>query len=87
MAEHCGLRPSAFTDYCRRILNLTPARHLARLRMDAARRMLSASGGASVTEVALSCGFQTSQYFATVFHKNTGLSPRAWRSKHQGTKL
>ncbi|MEI6075077.1 MAG: AraC family transcriptional regulator [Verrucomicrobiota bacterium] len=33
----------------------------------------------SVTDVAFACRFQSSQYFATVFRKQFGLSPRAWR--------
>lgn len=33
----------------------------------------------SVTEIALSCGFKQSQYFATLFRRKLGMAPRAWR--------
>ncbi len=35
----------------------------------------------SITDVALACGFQNSQYLATMFRQKTGRPPRAW---HEG---
>ena len=37
---------------------------------------------ASVTEVALRCGFENSNYFGDLFYKVNGMSPRAWRQKN-----
>lgn len=34
----------------------------------------------SVTDVAMRCGFESSQYFATVFHGKTGQTPSRWRA-------
>jgi AraC family L-rhamnose operon regulatory protein RhaS len=79
MAYECGLGPSAFADYCRRITNLTPAKYLVHRRVEVAKHMLAEHPSRSITDVALGCGFQTSQYFATVFRNATGLSPHAWR--------
>jgi AraC family L-rhamnose operon regulatory protein RhaS len=79
MAESCGLGRSRFADYCRQITNLTPAEYLTQCRVDAARRMLSRPDGVSITEIAMACGFQSSQYFSTVFRQKTGMTPREIR--------
>lgn len=79
MAEQCGLSCSAFTEYCRQITNLTPIQHLVHCRVEAAKRLLTGQSGLSITDIAFTCGFQSSQYFSTVFRNKTGLSPRAWR--------
>jgi AraC-like DNA-binding protein len=79
MAEQCGMSCSAFAEYCRRITNLTPTKHLVHCRVEAAKRLLTTQPGLSITDVAFTCGFQSSQYFSTVFHNKTGLSPGAWR--------
>ncbi len=79
MAYQCGLGATAFSNYCRQITNLTPVKYLAQCRIEAAKKMLREHADMSVTEVALACGFQTSQYFSTAFRHSTRLSPRAWR--------
>ena len=79
MAEQCGLGRTRFADYCRQLVNMSPADYLHQCRIDAARKQLASYPGRSVTEIALACGFQTSQYFATSFRKHTGLTPRDFR--------
>ncbi|MCZ7639962.1 MAG: AraC family transcriptional regulator [Verrucomicrobia bacterium] len=79
MAERCGLGRSRFADYCREITNMTPAAFLTQRRVGAAQRLLRTEPGLSVTEIALRCGFQSSQYFATVFRQVTGQTPRDYR--------
>ncbi len=79
MAHHCGLGTSAFAQYCRQVTNLPPMKYLAHCRVEAARQLLSRDPKMSITDVALTCGFQTSQYFATVFRQFTGRSPRDYR--------
>jgi len=79
MARQCGLGRSRFTEYCRQITNLTPSEYLAQCRVEAAERLLRAEPQTPITDVAFRCGFQSSQYFATVFHRKTGCSPRDYR--------
>lgn len=81
MAYQCSLGASAFTAYCQQITNLTPAKYLTLCRVEAAKRMLAEQPEMTITEVALACGFQSSQYLATVFHNSTGLSPRDFRQQ------
>ena len=83
MAERCGLGRTRFADYCRQIVNMTPAEYLAHSRIESAKRSLESEPAQSVTHIGLGCGFQSSQYFATAFRKRTGLSPRAFRARHQ----
>jgi len=82
MARHCGLGISAFEDYCCRITNQTPAKYLTHCRVEAAREMLASRPALSITDVAFSCGFQSSQYLATVFRQKLGQSPRTFRAAY-----
>ena len=79
MAESCGLGRSRFASFCRQITNVSPMEYLIRCRMDVAARLLVQRPELSITEAAFACGFQSSQYFATVFRKRMGQSPRDWR--------
>lgn len=83
MAENCGLGRSRFADYCRQITNVTPADYLTNCRVEAARKLLAAPGSGTITDIALACGFQSSQYFSTVFRQKTGMSPREIREAGQ----
>ncbi len=75
MAQQCGLSRSQFSLYCRQLTNMTPMEYLAHCRVEKASAMLRAQADASVTEVAFACGFNSSQYFATVFRSVKGCSP------------
>ena len=79
MAYQCALGATAFSNYCRQITNMTPARYLVHCRIEAAKRMLTDRPEMSVTDVAFACGFHSSQYFSTAFLQSAHLSPRAWR--------
>jgi AraC-like DNA-binding protein len=80
MAECCGLGVTRFTHYCRKITNQTPLQCLNAVRLNAAFRMLKNVQAKSITNIALDCGFSSSQYFATAFRKQYGCSPRQTRS-------
>lgn len=78
MAAQCGLGPTYFTHYCRQIANLTPLQYLAQCRVDHAAGLLQTTSR-SIIEIALECGFSSSQYFATVFRRLRGVNPRQFR--------
>jgi AraC-like DNA-binding protein len=78
MAAECGLGRTRFAHYCERLTNLTPREYLVRARVRRACALLEA-GEHSVTEVAYACGFGSSQYFATVFRRALGHTPREHR--------
>jgi len=82
MAAACGLGRSRFTHYCRHITNMSPREYLAEHRVAAAARLLVEQRDLSVTEIAIRCGFNSSQYFASVFHQHMRCSPREYRRHH-----
>ena len=79
MAAQCGLGRTRFADYCRQITNVAPLEYLMNCRVEAARRQLRLEPGRSISDIGFACGFQSSQYFTTVFRRRTGLSPREFR--------
>lgn len=79
MAKHCYLGLTHFTRLCREISNMTPVQYLNYYRIQSSAQMLSRNSGRSVTDIAFDCGFNSSQYFATVFRQIKGISPREYR--------
>lgn len=80
MADQCGLARSRFTHYCRQITNLSPIDYLTRCRVECATDLLKTRPDLSITQIAMTCGFSSSQYFATVFRHATGSTPRELRT-------
>jgi AraC family L-rhamnose operon regulatory protein RhaS len=81
MASSCGLGASQFVRLVRSLTNMSPWECLVHLRLDAAARMLRDQPEYTVTDVAFRCGFSSSQYFATAFHRRFGCSPTALRAR------
>lgn len=87
MAGACGLRRSRLTHYCKLLTNISPNEYLIRCRVAVAADRLARCPTASVTDVAFQSGFKSSQYFATVFRRHMGCSPREYRIKAQETAV
>jgi AraC-like DNA-binding protein len=81
MAEHCGMGVTAFSKYCRELVNAGPMEFLNRCRLDRAAQQLREKPGLSITEIAMACGFNSSQYFATRFRQRFQSSPSRFASK------
>lgn len=79
MAEECGLSRTRFSDYCKKLTNMAPRQYLQHLRLEQASRLLQNPGTNSVTDIALSCGFNSSQYFSNAYKKRFGHSPSRCR--------
>jgi AraC family L-rhamnose operon regulatory protein RhaS len=58
---------------------MTPIQYLNHCRLTAAARLLKETPNRSITQIALNCGFASSQYFATLFRRHFGVTPRAFR--------
>lgn len=78
LAASCGLGVTQFVHYCRQLKNLTPARFLNYCRLNAAARLLAKRPDSSITEIAFRYGFSSSQYFATRFQAQFGVSPSGY---------
>jgi AraC-like DNA-binding protein len=59
-------------------MGMAPGAWYTRRRIERAQERLR-EGGRAITEVAHELGFSSSQHFATVFKRHTGLTPGAWR--------
>ena len=79
VAAAADLSVSHFHDQFVKEVGLTPADYRARMRVNRAKQLLRA-GEMPITDIAMSLGFSTSQYFATVFKNLSGLTPREYRS-------
>ena len=86
MAAQCGLSRSQFADYCKQITNMTPIAYLNSCRVKEAARLLRERPSLSITEAAFASGFNSSQYFATVFKAHTGQTPQRYRQESTGNR-
>jgi AraC-like DNA-binding protein len=78
LASSLGVSDSHVYRIFREAVGQSPASYIERLRVKSAcDRLLRPN--ASVTEIAFELGFKTSQHFATVFKRYTGLTPSQWR--------
>ncbi len=83
LARAAGLSASQFHARFADEVGEAPAEWMRRMRLDRARRRL-AIGNEAITAIALDLGFPSSQYFATVFRRYTGTTPRAYREQSRG---
>ena len=81
LARSVRLSERHFSGLFRKHLRETPHAYHQRKRLERARRLLRDTN-LSITDIALECGFSSSQNFATAFRRHSGLSPRAFRRPH-----
>jgi AraC family L-rhamnose operon regulatory protein RhaS len=81
MARRCDLGVTRFVQYSKQLTNMSPMQYLSHCRIEAAGRLLREEPQRSITEIALDCGFSSSQYFAKVFRHRMGCMPRVYRLK------
>ncbi len=86
MASRCGIGATNFISYTRQLTNRTPIQYLNHCRLRAAAQLLRERPELSVTDVALRCGFSSSQYFATLFREEFAAKPRDYRAASVGKR-
>ena len=64
----------------KRQINALPFDYVMDYRLDRARGLLQ-SGDLAITEIGLSCGFNSPSYFTSCFRKKYGLTPRQYRAQ------
>ena len=80
LASDVGLSPSHLGAVFVAAVGVPPHRWLLRRRVERACELLTRTRR-SMTEIALSCGFLSSQHFATVFRAHLGCRPTDFRNK------
>lgn len=84
LAHRVGLSPQHLAERFQQEVGLPPHQYLLQQRIVWAQEMLE-RGDLSMAEVGLEVGFGSSQHFATVFKRLTGLTPREYRRvKNEG---
>jgi AraC family transcriptional regulator len=71
--------PSHFARRFATATGETPGRHLERLRLERAARLL-VTRDATVLEIALDCGYASHETFTRAFVRRFGLTPSVWRA-------
>jgi len=87
VADYVGISRSSLESHFRQALGCSVHDAILRFRLDAATSIL-AQGDCNLAEVALKCGFTSSQYMHSVFKRELGCSPRGWqerRLQHRGS--
>lgn len=77
IADAVGLKRTYFSAIFKRHTGVSPVEYLMNYRIDQAKAMLA--GGMPVTEVALSCGFNSPANFSAQFKRITGHTPSLYR--------
>ncbi len=80
LAARAGMSERSFARVFAREIGETPARYVERVRLDAARRMLSATNF-PVTAVAVRAGFSSEERMRRAFHRSFNVSPGAFRAR------
>jgi AraC family transcriptional regulator len=83
LARRAGMTPAHFTTRFRMLAGLPPRQFLIDCRIRAARELLQTTS-LPVTDIAMRLGFCSSQHFANLFKRHTGITPRACRQGHSG---
>jgi AraC-like DNA-binding protein/mannose-6-phosphate isomerase-like protein (cupin superfamily) len=84
MIQASGMKPLAFRKHFCATVGISPVHYLIRLRLENAKTLLKQ--GRSITAVSHQLGFNSSQYFATVFRKYEGISPSVFAAQRNANK-
>lgn len=80
LAKRAGLSPFHLHRVFSAASGETPKQYTLRLRLGRAAAMLL-TGGDSVLDIALSCGFQSHEAFTRAFRRRFGMTPSAYRER------
>lgn len=81
LAQACGMSPKYFCRFFREMTRKTPIDYLNHYRIKIACEMLR-ENQESITEIALSCGFNDLSYFIKTFKRYKGMSPKAYAKQN-----
>lgn len=78
----CGRSHSHVSRVTDQYLKMTPTAYVNKLRMAYARHQLE-MGDLEILDIMLDCGLENLSHFYTLFRKDTGTTPRAYRLRHR----
>lgn len=83
IAAAAGLSPAHFARRFKASLGVAPHRHLLRLRLERAKRLLRDTDR-SVAQIAFECGFSHQEHMTRFFGRLAGTTPAAYRRAVRG---
>ena len=81
LAKELCMSDSHFKSWFKKEFGMPPVDYILRSRVEEGKKLLQLPEGESVTAIAFKLNFSSSQYFATVFKKYTGLSPAKFKQR------
>jgi len=81
IANRTNYNPSYISRLFKRLEHINLSEYIVKARLAKAKELLL-NGNMNINEVAAEIGFDSPQYFATVFRKHVGLSPNQYRLDH-----
>ncbi len=78
LAELLNMGQTSLYNFVKRETGFSPHQYLLHLRVETAQNYLK-QGEITITDIAIECGFYSSQHFANVFKARTGFTPRDYR--------
>lgn len=82
LAKELCMSDSHFKSWFKKEFGMPPVDYILRTRIEEGKKLLQLPEGESVTAIAFKLNFSSSQYFATVFKKYTGLSPAEFKQRN-----
>lgn len=79
IAESLGLTANYLSTIFRQRTGMKLIDYLTQVRMEAAKKLLCENITASVQDIALMAGYNSSRHFSTLFQKQTGMTPSSYR--------
>lgn len=83
MAEECGIQRTQLNKIFQKLTGSTPMEYLFRIRIERAKTLLRETD-VKIIDIAMECGYATSQYFANSFKQATGATPSQYRKNFTG---
>ncbi|TCC96632.1 helix-turn-helix transcriptional regulator [Pedobacter hiemivivus] len=85
LAKELCMSDSHFKSWFKKEFGMPPVDYILRTRVEEGKKLLQLPDAESVTSIAFKLNFSSSQYFATVFKKYTGVSPAEFKQRHLKT--
>jgi AraC family transcriptional regulator len=83
LADVAGLEPHRFRRIFKEATGLPPHQFVTQRRLERAARLLRASGGPPIADIAVDVGFSSQSHLTTAFGRAYGMTPSAYRSQHR----
>ncbi len=87
IARRVWMSEVSFYRHFKNATGQTPAEYLINLRLNMAVELLETVPESGISDIALQSGFNDSSYFARLFRRKFGISPRQFRNRHFSNRV